>query len=115
MELPVTPPVVQCALRGTAWAHVTAGTPRRVHPPVSFGKLLARENPHTHVGPGGESVLAVSVPEFLPDDAIGRKVRGWFGGGAPCALPDAGWRVMSREGYTVRKHARATAGQGRGA
>ena len=36
-------PVVQCALRGIARAHVTAGTPRRVRLPVSFILLLAGE------------------------------------------------------------------------
>ena len=43
VELPVMAPVVQCALRGIARAHVTAGTPRRVRLPVSFGMLLAGE------------------------------------------------------------------------
>ena len=41
VELPVTAAVVQCALRGIARAHVTAGTPRRVRPPVPFDILLA--------------------------------------------------------------------------
>lgn len=41
VELPVTGPVVQCALRGIAQTHVTAGTPCHVRLPVSFGMLLA--------------------------------------------------------------------------
>lgn len=41
MKLSDTAPVVQCALRGIARAHVTAGTPPRLHLPVSFGMPLA--------------------------------------------------------------------------
>lgn len=33
VELPVTPPVVQCALQGIARSHVEVGTPRRVRLP----------------------------------------------------------------------------------
>ena len=43
VELPVTAPVVQCALREIAQAHVAVGMPRRVRLPVSFGVLLAGE------------------------------------------------------------------------
>ena len=84
VELLVTAPVVQCALRSMARTHVTAGTPRRVRLPVPFGG-----NPHSHVGPGGESVVVVSVSELLLDDAFGQNVHRGFGGGAPFALPDA--------------------------
>lgn len=43
VEQPVTVPVVQCAIRGIARAHVTARTLRRVRSPVYFGRLPARE------------------------------------------------------------------------
>ena len=84
LELLVTAPVVQCALRSMAWAYVTAGTPRRFRLPVSFSA-----NPHSHVEPRRESVVVVSEPELLSDNACGRKVHRGFGGGAPGALPDA--------------------------
>ena len=44
VELPVTAPVVQCALKGIARSHVAAGTPRRVRLPVSFGMPLTGES-----------------------------------------------------------------------
>ena len=53
VELPVVAPVVQCALRGIAQAHVTAGRPRQVRLPVSFGMLLAGETLIPTWGPAG--------------------------------------------------------------
>lgn len=45
VKLPVTAPVVLCALKGIAHPHVAAGirTPRRIRLPVSFVMLLTRE------------------------------------------------------------------------
>ena len=59
-------PVVQCALRGIARAHVTAGRPRRGRLPVSFGMLLAGETLIPTWGPEGEVfLLCLCLSYFL--------------------------------------------------
>ena len=66
VELPVMAPVVQCPLRGIARAHVTAGTPRRVRLPVSFGMLLAGETLIPRRGPEGKVLwLCLCLSCFL--------------------------------------------------
>ena len=59
-------PVVQCALRGFARAHVTTGTPRRLRLPVSFGMLLAVETLIPTWGPEGKVLwLCLCLSYFL--------------------------------------------------
>ena len=66
MELPVTAPVVQCALRGIARAHVTAERPCRDRLPVSFGMLLAGETLIPTWGPEGQFLwLCLCLSYFL--------------------------------------------------
>ena len=59
-------PVVQCALRGIARAHVTAGTPRRVRLPLLFGMLLVGETLIPTWGPEGKVLrLCLCLSYFL--------------------------------------------------
>ena len=90
VELPITVPVVQCALKGIVRSHVAAGTPRRVRLTVSFGMLFDGGNSHPLMGSGGEGVVDVFVSELFSTGTIGRDVRCRFRGGALGALPDAG-------------------------
>ena len=73
VELPFAAPVIQCAQKGNARAHVAAGTPRRVRQPVSLGVFLTGEL-LSLMGSGGEDVLAVSVSELFSTRTIGRDV-----------------------------------------
>ena len=89
MELPVTAPVVRCALKGIAGSHVAAGTPRRVGLPVSFGMPLTGETLIPSWDPEGKVLwLCLLLSYFL--HTIGRDVRRRFRGGALGSLPDAG-------------------------
>ena len=90
MELPVTAPVVQCALKGIARSHVAAGTPRRVRLPVSFGMLLTEETLIPSWGPEGKVLWLCLCLELFSTGTTGRDVRRRFRGGALGALPDAG-------------------------
>ena len=66
MELPVTAPVVQCALNGIARSHVAKGTPRRVRLPESFGMLLTGEAFVPSWGPEGKVLwLCLCLSYFL--------------------------------------------------
>ena len=66
VELPVTAPVVQCALKGIARSHVAAGTSRRVRLPVSFGMRLTGETLISSWGPEGKVLwLCLCLSYFL--------------------------------------------------
>ena len=90
VELPVTAPVVQCALKGIARSHVSAGTPCRVRLPVSFGMILTGGIFIPSWGPEGRVVWLCFTSVVFSIGTIGRDVRRRFRGGAPRALPDAG-------------------------
>ena len=66
VELPVTAPMVQCALKGIARSHVEAGTPRRVRLPVSFSMLLTGETLVPSWGPEGNVLwLCLGLSYFI--------------------------------------------------
>ena len=66
VELPVTAPVVQCALKGIARSHVVTGTSRRVRLLVSFGMLLTGETLIPSWGPEGKVLwLCLCLGYFL--------------------------------------------------
>ena len=66
VELPVTAPVVQCALKSISRSHAAAGTPRRVRLPVSFGMLLTGETLIPSWGPEGKVLwLCLCLSYFL--------------------------------------------------
>lgn len=71
VKLPVTAPVVRCALTGISRSHVAAGTPRCVRLPVSFGMRLTGEIIIPSWCPE-EGVLPVFIFELFSIGTIGR-------------------------------------------
>ena len=90
MELPVTAPVVHCAMKGIERSHVPAETSRRVRLLVPFGILLKGETLIPIMWSGWEGVVSVFVPKLLSTSTIGRDVRRGLRGGGLGILPGAG-------------------------